>query len=89
MEAASADDLACQLADLGLGLASLPPSRVNGVRNMLESMKRQARALSRRLPVFPTLRVTADGIEAQGAFAEAQAKVRARQPRMRAPVQCG
>jgi len=74
VEAVSEADVAAALAAAGLGPAALTPSRSNGVRNMVEQMRRQARALGRDLPVFPTLRITASSLEAQGAFAEAQAQ---------------
>jgi quinolinate synthase len=61
--------------DLGLGASALPRSRANGFRNMLESVKKQTRLLrdGRDAMPFPSLLVTADGIEARGPFAEAQA----------------
>lgn len=43
-------------------------------RNMLQSIKKRARALLGDLPRFPSLLVTADTLEPQGAFAEAQAQ---------------
>ncbi len=63
------------LAQLQLGPAVLTPSRANGFINMLEAMRKRARVLSGAfLPTFPSLRVSADAIEPQGAFAVAQAK---------------
>jgi len=64
------------LRSLQLGGAGGPvaPSRVNGFANMLEAMKRRARMLTAELPRFPSLLITADALEPQGAFAEAQAQ---------------
>ncbi len=64
------------LRALGLGGAggAVAPSRVNGFANMLEAMKRRARMLTADLPRFPSLLITADRLEPQGAFAEAQAQ---------------
>ncbi|KAI8475551.1 MAG: hypothetical protein J3K34DRAFT_404537 [Monoraphidium minutum] len=61
---------------LGLGGAAggLAASRVNGFANMLEAMKRRARMLTSDLPRFPSLLITKDALEPQGAFAEAQAQ---------------
>lgn len=64
-------DASC-LGALGLGPEVLARSRTNGFLNMLESMKKQTRALQGELPRFPSLIVTKDGTSASGAFAEAQ-----------------
>lgn len=64
------------VSDLGIGPASLPRSRANGFRNMLETVKKQTRLLmaDAKAPPFPSLLITADAITAQGPFAEAQAE---------------
>ncbi len=63
------------LTALQLGPAVLTPSRANGFMNMLEAMRKRARALSGAfLPTFPSLRVTANDVTPQGAFAIAQAQ---------------
>ncbi|EIE23775.1 hypothetical protein COCSUDRAFT_23649 [Coccomyxa subellipsoidea C-169] len=63
------------LSALQLGQAVLTPSRANGFMNMLEAMRKRARALSGAfLPTFPSLRVTANDVTPQGAFAIAQAQ---------------
>jgi quinolinate synthase len=59
---------------LNLGPALLTPSRANGFANMLETMRRRTRSLICQLPRFPSLVITADSLEPQGTFAEAQAK---------------
>ncbi|KAI3436690.1 hypothetical protein D9Q98_006105 [Chlorella vulgaris] len=60
------------LSQLGLGSSVLTRSRTNGFLNMLEAVKRRARALLGDLPRFPSLLISAAGTSAQGAFAEAQ-----------------
>ena len=66
------------VADLGIGPSALPRSRANGFRNMLETVKKQCRLLLAEggvtEPPFPSLVVTADGVEAVGSFARAQAE---------------
>jgi quinolinate synthase len=64
-------DPSCLLS-LGLGDNVLTRSRTNGFLNMLEAAKRRARFLLGDLPRFPSLVVTRNGTEPQGAFAEAQ-----------------
>ncbi|KAG2429256.1 hypothetical protein HXX76_011025 [Chlamydomonas incerta] len=62
-----------------LGRGVLPPSRANGLGNMLESVRKRAAltaaaAAGRQLDVFPSLLITADALTPQGSFAEAQAR---------------
>ena len=66
---------------LGVGAANLPTSRANGFRNMLETAKKQARRLrdarddaNVNESPFPSLVVSADGVVANGVFAETQAE---------------
>ena len=62
---------------LGVGAANLPTSRANGFRNMLETAKKQARRLRDEFTnesPFPSLVVSADGVVANGVFAETQAE---------------
>lgn len=59
-----------------LGPGVLTPGRTNGAANMIEAMKKRARLLAapHTMAVFPSLRITADSLTPQGAFAEAQAQ---------------
>jgi quinolinate synthase len=59
---------------LGVGAGVLGPSRTNGTANILEAMKRRTRALVKDLPLFPSLLITAGGLQPQGTFAEVQAQ---------------
>jgi quinolinate synthase len=61
------------LPRLGLGPAVLTPSRSNGLANMFAAVQRRTRQLVSALPRFPSLLIRADGVAAQGVFAEAQA----------------
>lgn len=63
------------LGALGLGDSVLTRSRTNGFMNMLESMKKKARMATADLPRFPSLVISKGGLEPQGAFAEAQARL--------------
>ena len=68
---------AADIADieqLALGPLVAAESRTNAFRNMFCALQKRARALTGELPVFPTLLVTADVLEPQGLFAEAQAR---------------
>lgn len=67
-------DPAAVLPRLGLGPGVLTPSRSQGLANLLEALKRRTRRLMQDLPQFPSLVITAGGVEAQGLFAEAQAQ---------------
>lgn len=64
-------DASSLLAAVGLPPALLAPSRANGFANMLEAMRRRARALTGDLPRFPSLRITADSLEPQGGWRRA------------------
>lgn len=68
-------DPAC-LAGLGLGDAVLTRSRTNGFMNMLEAMKKRAKMLTADLPRFPSLLITAEDLVPQGAFAQAQVRMK-------------
>ncbi|GIL75943.1 hypothetical protein Vretimale_5515 [Volvox reticuliferus] len=59
-----------------LGPAVLTSGRTNGFANMIESAKKRARLLAMpdTMAVFPSLLITAEGLEPQGTFAEAQAR---------------
>ena len=62
------------LEALALGPALAAPSRTNAFRNMFCALQKRARALQGELPTFPSLLITAESLEPQGAFAEAQAQ---------------
>ncbi|XP_010441718.1 PREDICTED: quinolinate synthase, chloroplastic-like [Camelina sativa] len=69
------------LAELNVGLLGVERSRVNTWHNVLVSMQKKTRRLvaerEGKVPSFepfPSLVLTADGVEAKGSFAEAQAK---------------
>ncbi|CAA7030855.1 unnamed protein product [Microthlaspi erraticum] len=69
------------LAELNVGLLGSERSRVNTWHNVLVSMQKKTRRLvaeregkAPSFEPFPSLVLTSDGIEAQGSFAEAQAK---------------
>ncbi|XP_040986863.1 quinolinate synthase, chloroplastic [Juglans microcarpa x Juglans regia] len=69
------------LADLNVGVPARERSRVNTWHNVLVTMQKRTKALvaereGKKPPFepFPSLVVTADGIEAKGSYAEAQAK---------------
>ncbi|EOA13171.1 hypothetical protein CARUB_v10026195mg, partial [Capsella rubella] len=69
------------LAELNVGLLSGERSRVNTWHNVLVSMQKKTRRLvaeregtAPTFEPFPSLVLTANGIEAKGSFAEAQAK---------------
>ena len=62
------------LAPIGLGSAILTPSRTNGFLNLLEAVKKRVRMLTETLPRFPSLMISANSVEPQGRFAEAQAE---------------
>lgn len=67
-------DPATLLPRLGLGPGVLTRSRTQGLANLLEAMQRRTRRLLKDLPQFPSLLIRADGVEAQGQFAEVQAQ---------------
>ena len=70
--------------ELGLSPAFLAPSHANGFQNLVNAMKKRAAVLHGRdeadgtdVPEavrFPSLRITADDVEAQGSFAAVQAQ---------------
>lgn len=69
------------LADLNVGVPGRERSRVNTWHNVLVTMQKRTRMLVAErdgkappLELFPSLVVTADGIEAKGSYAEAQAR---------------
>jgi hypothetical protein len=55
-------------------IAAAVPSRANAAANVLESLRRRTRTLVADYPRFPSLLIRCDGLEPQGAFAEAQAE---------------
>jgi quinolinate synthase len=59
---------------LALGPVLQGRSRVNAFRNMFATLQKRARAAAGTLTNFPSLLITADSLEPQGAFAEAQAQ---------------
>ncbi|KAM1080673.1 hypothetical protein ACFX1X_015561 [Malus domestica] len=68
------------LSSLNVGLPGAQRSRVNTWHNVLVSMQKKTKALVAQrqgappFEPFPSLVVTADGIQAKGSFAEAQAR---------------
>ncbi|PIA51629.1 hypothetical protein AQUCO_01100468v1 [Aquilegia coerulea] len=68
------------LSTLNVGLPGRVQSRVNTWHNVLISMQKRTKILVAQrqgkppVDLFPSLVVTADGIQAQGSYAEAQAK---------------
>jgi quinolinate synthase len=54
--------------------ATSAPSRSNPAGNVLQTIYKRTRALLGELPRFPSLMITADSLQPQGAFAEAQAQ---------------
>lgn len=63
------------LEGLGLGEGVLTPSRTNGFLNMVEALRTRARRLADPAAGgFPSLRISADALVPQGAFAEAQTR---------------
>lgn len=53
------------MQELGLGAATLTPSRNNGFLNMLEAARKRVRMLTTALPTFPSLLISADGLVPQ------------------------
>jgi quinolinate synthase len=62
------------LQSLNLGPSVVAPSRASGAANLLASIQRRTRMLTTQLPRFPSLLITRDSLQPQGAFAEAQAQ---------------
>ena len=62
------------LAVLNLGPAVMTSSRTNGFLSMLETLRKRTLMLTQQLPRFPSMVISADSIEPQGDFAEAQAQ---------------
>ena len=62
------------LTALNLGPATVTPSRTNGFLSMFETMRKRTLMLTQQLPRFPSMLISADGIEPQGSFAESQAQ---------------
>lgn len=63
-----------ELDQLAVGPVAAAESRTNAFRNMFRALQKRARALTGELPVFPSLLITADALQPQGQFAEAQAR---------------
>ena len=49
-------------------------SRTNGFLSMFETLRKRTLMLTQQLPRFPSMVISADSIEPQGDFAEAQAQ---------------
>ncbi|KAF6252272.1 hypothetical protein COO60DRAFT_1287195 [Scenedesmus sp. NREL 46B-D3] len=62
------------LNGLNLGPGVVAPSRASGAANLLASILRRTRVLTTQLPRFPSLLISSDSLQPQGAFAEAQAQ---------------
>lgn len=71
---------ALRLPDALTAGGAAAPSRTNAAGNVLEAVLRRTRALLRDYPRFPSLLITRDALEPQGAFAEAQAEYLQPQP---------
>jgi quinolinate synthase len=67
-------DGAAFLQMLNLGAGVVAPSRAAGAANLLAAIQRRTRVLTTQLPRFPSLLITRDSLQPQGAFAEAQAQ---------------
>ena len=61
-------------APLGLGPSVVTPSRAVNFANLLETARKRVLTLVERLPSFPSLIISTDGLEPQGDFAKAQAQ---------------
>jgi quinolinate synthase len=62
------------LDQLAVGPALGASSRTNAFRNMFLALQKRTRTLRGEYASFPSLLITADSLEPQGAFAEAQAR---------------
>ena len=62
------------LAALNPGPAVMTSSRTNGFLSMFETLRKRTLMLTQQLPRFPSMVISADSIEPQGDFAEAQAQ---------------